>query len=443
MIFYFNGEGTLIKANPTAVYQGSNKASTIYFVAPFAASNEVFANFILPNGDYYKMPKRLSPTGAIDGVKLDGDEQDFAVWLMVLDSSLTKYHGNLTAQFTVYNADTEETNYVTTEAVNITISKGTPKPSVPITDTIYDELAAGLSAVTGRVVNLENWKELLDGKSVVYTNDANGKATPVAYSEYSTAGTFVKRATSGGAIRTGRAVLGSDAVPLSQVNEIVAGSLDIANDLGQSTVKAASQKLLTDNVNSLNNKINSLTSGVYKYKGSVPTYDDLPTTNLTVGDVYNTEDTGMNYAWTETAWDALGASFSIDTITIAEIDELFSEPVAFTLNISCHPFVSSQSPVYIALDSNVADASHWDYRVVSGNQIEKKDGTTVEAQLTETVTARMIAFSNVQGIMIVHSDDTEISDVSSPYMLQQNDREIFITSYKVSTNAAIEEQPIV
>ena len=45
---------------------------------------------------------------------------------------------------------------------------------------------------------------------------------------------------------------------------------------------------------------------VYRYKGSRATTTLLPTTDLTVGDVYNVEATGMNYAWTGTDWDALG-----------------------------------------------------------------------------------------------------------------------------------------
>lgn len=45
---------------------------------------------------------------------------------------------------------------------------------------------------------------------------------------------------------------------------------------------------------------------VYKYKGSVASYSALPTTGLTIGDVYNIETDGTNYAWTGTEWDNLG-----------------------------------------------------------------------------------------------------------------------------------------
>lgn len=62
-------------------------------------------------------------------------------------------------------------------------------------------------------------------------------------------------------------------------------------------------------------------TGIYKYKGSVATVSALPT-NASVGDVYNVEADGMNYAWTGTEWDALGSSFSIQSLTNAEIDEI-------------------------------------------------------------------------------------------------------------------------
>lgn len=65
-------------------------------------------------------------------------------------------------------------------------------------------------------------------------------------------------------------------------------------------------------------------SGVYKYKGSVATVAALPATGNTEGDVYNVEADGGNYAWTGTAWDALGGTVAIETATDAEIDAIFA-----------------------------------------------------------------------------------------------------------------------
>ena len=65
-------------------------------------------------------------------------------------------------------------------------------------------------------------------------------------------------------------------------------------------------------------------TGVYVYKGSVATYSLLPATGMEVGDVWNVEADGMNYAWTGSAWDALGGNFSITSITNGEIDTILA-----------------------------------------------------------------------------------------------------------------------
>lgn len=58
--------------------------------------------------------------------------------------------------------------------------------------------------------------------------------------------------------------------------------------------------------------IEHLYNTVYKYRGSVATYDALPN-NATVGDVYSVDsggEDGTNYVWTGSKWDAL-AGFNV------------------------------------------------------------------------------------------------------------------------------------
>lgn len=71
--------------------------------------------------------------------------------------------------------------------------------------------------------------------------------------------------------------------------------------------------------------IKSDLTNVYTYKGSVATYEGLPTEGMTAGDVYNVETTGMNYAWTGTTWDDLGGTFEVSSITDEQIDALFAD----------------------------------------------------------------------------------------------------------------------
>lgn len=63
-------------------------------------------------------------------------------------------------------------------------------------------------------------------------------------------------------------------------------------------------------------------TNIYKYKGSVATYDQLPVEGLTSGDVYNVESNGKNYAWTGDGWDDLGGVLDIASISNTEIDDI-------------------------------------------------------------------------------------------------------------------------
>lgn len=65
-------------------------------------------------------------------------------------------------------------------------------------------------------------------------------------------------------------------------------------------------------------------ANVYKYKGSVATFADLPTENNVAGDVWDVQADGMNYAWNGTGWDNLGMKFEIDWATNADIDAMFA-----------------------------------------------------------------------------------------------------------------------
>ena len=66
-------------------------------------------------------------------------------------------------------------------------------------------------------------------------------------------------------------------------------------------------------------------TGVYKYKGSVDSTHNLPTSGNTLGDVYNVDERGINYAWNGTQWDALGEVFIVPNIPNARIDEILAD----------------------------------------------------------------------------------------------------------------------
>lgn len=80
-----------------------------------------------------------------------------------------------------------------------------------------------------------------------------------------------------------------------------------------STLNASSTNLEAPTAKAVYDYVTAVVSNVYKYKGSVATYTDLPTENVSIGDVYNVQDSSMNYAWTGAEWDGLGVIVDISS----------------------------------------------------------------------------------------------------------------------------------
>ena len=88
----------------------------------------------------------------------------------------------------------------------------------------------------------------------------------------------------------------------------------------------------------VDSKIATAVSSAYKYKGSVATVADLPASGNETGDVWDVQATGVNYAWTGTAWDALGSyvdtsvlwtsvtgqTNTLEAMTVAEINAILN-----------------------------------------------------------------------------------------------------------------------
>lgn len=70
-------------------------------------------------------------------------------------------------------------------------------------------------------------------------------------------------------------------------------------------------------------EIDNKVSSIYKYKGSVATYQDLPSQNNVIGDTYNVEEDDSNYSWTGSSWDKLGGNVDLsDYYTKTQTDIL-------------------------------------------------------------------------------------------------------------------------
>ena len=68
-------------------------------------------------------------------------------------------------------------------------------------------------------------------------------------------------------------------------------------------------------------EVDAKVTSVYKFKGSVANEASLPSEGNVIGDVYNVEDTGANFAWDGTKWDNLGMSVDLTPYLTKEAAE--------------------------------------------------------------------------------------------------------------------------
>lgn len=113
-----------------------------------------------------------------------------------------------------------------------------------------------------------------------------------------------------------------------------AAKIDVTDKLDStsttSALSANQGRVLKDNIDNLKKSL----SAVYIYKGSVDTYDKLPT-EVATGDTYNVvaaygnTPAGTNYAWNGESWDPLGGSVDLSAYyTKGEADEAISGAVS-------------------------------------------------------------------------------------------------------------------
>lgn len=110
-----------------------------------------------------------------------------------------------------------------------------------------------------------------------------------------------------------------------------AAKAEKANLLAQEAAEKA--KVDADRAQAIKDSIGT----VYKYRGSVDTVADLPG-NAEQGDVYDVIETGSNYAWTGTGWDALGVTADLSAYLRASGTAVFQDGT-LTIKGDNHPLV--------------------------------------------------------------------------------------------------------
>ena len=171
MLFYFNGEGKIIKTIPKPIYQGSNKANTIYFIAPVTATAKVNVSFILPNGFITKQNTMVAQ-GQLSGIEAP-DNSMFNVWSFDIPAIVTAYAGAVTTQFFII----ADKSIITTQTVKFAVSKGVSAilPQSP-SQNIYNDILIALQNITEQVYSNTSGTLGLE-----YEVNVDGTATLIGY----------------------------------------------------------------------------------------------------------------------------------------------------------------------------------------------------------------------------------------------------------------------
>lgn len=138
-----------------------------------------------------------------------------------------------------------------------------------------------------------------------------------------------------------------------------------------------------------------LTSAMH-YKGSVDTYEDLPDSNVQIGDMYNVSDDGHNYAWNGTTWDQM----------------------AGTIDLSAYATISAM---------NTALAGKVDK--VSGKQLSTNDYTTTEKNKLAGISAG--AQVNVIESIVVNGVTASISSKKASVTIPMPDEMVALTNTEI------------
>jgi len=229
----------------------------------------------------------------------------------------------------------------------------------------------------------------------------------------------------------------TDKQSVEKIPTIEQGILDLESD------KADKSELFSGDYNDLTNKpiiptqptkvselvndsgfatesyVDNKVASVYKYKGSVSTYNNLPTTNRIVGDVYDVQDTGMNYAWNGSDWDSLGIVIDLsnyyqknETFTQNEINSMLDDKVDKVSGKGL-----STNDLTNTLKTNYDTAYGWGNHAVEG-YLKSITKAMVEGVLTGTITSH-----NHDGVYEPANSNIQshISSTSNPHSVTKTD----------------------
>ena len=200
------------------------------------------------------------------------------------------------------------------------------------------------------------------------------------------------------------------ATMVSKLNGIAEGatsvtSATVGTTWGYTKVTSANVSTIASTVAS--SVISDKITNIYRYKSSVNTYANLPTSNQSIGDVYNVVSAdathnikaGENVAWNGTSWDPLGGSVDLSNYPTKETVSSMVSNVSITIDSTITQNGANAvagSAIYTSLSSKVDK--------VAGKGLSTKDFTAAyETKLTNIASGAEVNQNAVQTIAIKHT----------------------------------------
>ena len=322
--------------------------------------------------------------------------------------------------------------------------EGTSDPTSPDgTGLLYFNSAKGtLHAFSNGkwvVVNDTYFKGLLDKKvdkssstNIVYSTGSSGAQSTTKYTSDPTQYTIAYRSANG-VTSVGTPTADTHATTKKYVDTLTSVNEGLINQ--EITDRKQAVETVTQNLNaeisrakSEEDSIRAIASSAFHFKGTKPSYDDLPKTGNTQGDVWQVGD--KEYAWNGTAWVELG--FNIDLSPyITTVD---AETKIATAKSEAISTANTHTDTQVAKKQNT---------LVSGSNIKALKDDTTSAQTL--LGSGNISFKTINGNSLFGTGNIEIQGGGSSITV---DDTLSLTSTnpvqnKVITNALNNKQDII
>ncbi len=182
---------------------------------------------------------------------------------------------------------------------------------------------------------------------------------------------------------------------------------------------------------------------VFQYRGQVASYNKLPTKNRVIGDTYNVQDTGENYAWNGSSWDLLTGTEAVYWRNGA----LESQGSTLTIDSDKNPISNLVLEDITDITATAAEVNVLDGITASTAELNIMDGvtaSTAELNILDGVTADANELNILDGATLTTTELNYVDGVTSSIQTQLNEKQpnitgaaTTITSSNLTTNRAV------